>query len=481
MFVRIARGLLVAACLIFAILPTSAVTIDGQFNDWAEAVEYDMPQAVAEAAKSPYGVVEKLWVAHDEEFIYFRLQFAEPRPFAGDGQSEWIDKYWANTRYILLDVDGDSQPDYYTNQISLRKGGFNNTYVVKLTDGERQTYLWYEGHAQWDNGPRGHFSPDGTQIEIRVPLEPLNIQTRTIGFQVQMSLRDGVKGPNEWTNDRYPSDDEFFLYNLDEGAKIEPATSSGIPGVTMHETNTPPEIDGALDDEVWQEAPVLNDFVLNRGSLRADVQTRAQVARDYENLYFAVRADEPQMDQLKTDAIEAEAKRVWRDDCIEVFIDYHNDDATYYHLGVTAAGLAAGQFGVSTGSRNVAIDLQPDVTTAYRHDDDGWTIEFAFPFSNLGVDPEGGDIWGLNICRARPGAREYSSWAGVQGRFAQPADFGDAIFPAASGLTVISRGMAARTGNARSTNVIRGTYQPPEDTTLAIAVSTDAGGDELFA
>ena len=38
----------------------------------------------------------------------------------------------------------------------------------------------------------GHYSPDGREIEIRVPREPLNIQGTTIGVQVQMSLRDGL-------------------------------------------------------------------------------------------------------------------------------------------------------------------------------------------------------------------------------------------------------------------------------------------------
>lgn len=464
-----------------ALCPAAAIEIDGAMTDWEGVAALEMPAEVAAQAQSPFGVVERLWIAHDQQFLYFRLRFARPRPFADETQSAWQPSYWANTRYIILDVNGDAQPDFYTNQIARPEGGLNHTYVVRYTDDGPKTYLWYEGHADWHDGPRGHYSPDGREIEIRVPREPLAITGTVLGVRVQMSLRDGLEGPNAWTNDRYPSPDTWFLYDLAAGNVVEAAATAGPPAVEITRADAAPAIDGALDDAAWQGAPVLGDFILNRGGAPAAAQTQARLAWDDRNLYLAVRADEPDMANLRTDAVEAEAKRVWRDDLIELFIDFHNDDRTFVHLGLTAAGALAGQFGVVQGGSSASIDIEPAADIAWSRGADFWTIEAAIAWANLGVRPVAGETWGLNICRGRPAAGEYSSWAGVQGGFAQPTLFGDLVVPSDTGLQVLSRGMAARAGNASQANTLRGVLAPEAATSLTASVRVAAGGAESFA
>ena len=459
----------------------AAIEIDGSMADWGGVASFEMPAEVAAQAQSPFGVVERLWIAHDDQFLYFRLRFAQPRPFADDSQAAWQTNYWSNMRYIVLDVNGDAQPDFYTNQITRPEGGLNHTYVVRYTDTGPKTYLWYEGHADWNDGPRGHYSPDGHEIEIRVPREPLGIAGSVLGVRVQMSLRDGIEGPNAWTNDRYPSPDTWFLYDLAAGNVVEAAPAAGPPSVRMVRADASPAIDGSLDDAAWEDAPVLGDFILNRGGAPAAAQTQARITWDDRNLYLGVRADEPDMASLRTDAVEAEARRVWRDDLIELFIDYHNDDRTFVHLGLTAAGALAGQFGVVQGGSSASIDLEPSADIAWARAEDSWTIEAAISWANMGVRPVAGEVWGLNICRGRPATGEYSSWAGVQGGFAQPTLFGDMIFPSDTGLQVTSRGIAARAGNASQANTLRGVFSADADTMLTASVRVAAGDDESFA
>ncbi len=143
---RYALSAAIAAMLVFAHSGCArAIEIDGNMADWTGGVAYEMPEAALAAVRTPFGAVEALWVAHDDTFLYFRIRFARPRPFADETQAEFQQGYWGNRRYIVLDVNGDAQPDYMTTQISLKDGGFNHTYVVDLSGEKPQTYLWYEG------------------------------------------------------------------------------------------------------------------------------------------------------------------------------------------------------------------------------------------------------------------------------------------------------------------------------------------------
>jgi len=457
----------------------SAIQIDGQMNDWMGGVAYDVHEAALDAVRTPFAAVDKLWVAHDDTFLYFRIRWPRPRPFADKTQAEFTKGYWANRRYIVLDVNGDARPDYMTTQTSLPKVGFNRTHVVDLSGDKPRTYLWYEGHKSWNSatGPMGHYSPDGREIEIRVPREPLHILGSTIGVRVKMSIRDAVEGPNEWTDDLYPSADTYFLYDIEKAAALEPVKGKGPPTVSLRPVKAPPNIDGMLDDDAWADTAVLQSFILNRGMAPPSAQTQARITWDDRALYLGVRAEEPRMDLLTTNAVEAEAKRVWRDDLIELFVDFHNDGITCTHLGITAVGATVGQFMVVRGSSKTSISIEPDIKVAWRQGADHWIIEAAIGWSTFGTKPLPGEVWGLNVNRSRPHAREYSSWAGVQGSFLQPAAFGHMAFPHPRGLRVLSRGMAARAGNAGQTN--RFVARMP-DAPIGATVAVTAGGHVSF-
>jgi type II secretory pathway component PulF len=57
-------------------VPSAAITIDGDMSDWDGAAAIEMPAEVAEAAETPFGVVERLWIAHDGRYLFFRIRFA---------------------------------------------------------------------------------------------------------------------------------------------------------------------------------------------------------------------------------------------------------------------------------------------------------------------------------------------------------------------------------------------------------------------
>ncbi|MBT7303985.1 MAG: hypothetical protein HN849_30915, partial [Victivallales bacterium] len=322
-------------------------------------------------------------------------------------------------------------------------------------DGKPKTYLWYEGHKAW-NGIRGHYAADGKSVEIRVPRLPLKITTKLIGIRVQMQIRDGLKGDNAWHNTRYPTDTTFYLYDLEKGARIEAGASAAKRSITMRPTKTPPVLDGMLNDAAWQTAAPLTGFITNRGAQAATMKTEASVTFDTTHLYIGVRAFDKDLPGLVTKATVAEPSRVYGDDVIEIFIDHHHDQASFLHLGVNAIGTTAAQLVVVRASQRKTLNIPSFVKAAVGMEKGAWVVELAIPFANFAAPPQPGETWGLNVNRGAPRNREYSSWAGVQGAFLQPKGFGLMVFPSTTGLSVTSRGLVARAGNADQSNALRG-------------------------
>ena len=246
--------------------------------------------------------------------------------------------------------------------------------------------------------------------------------------------------------------------------------TAATPAADMVAAVVAPRIDGRLDDAVWQGKPRLGSFVLNDGAKPASAQTEVCITYDDRNLYLGVRAIEPNLKRLVTQASAAEASRVWNDDVLELFVDYNHDGYSYFHLGVTAAGIAAAQRGTTMS----ATDVDPGVTVATGRQADAWTLEIALPFSLIGAKPMAGEVWGLNVCRCRPQGPENSSWTGVQGSFCQAAEFGEIRFPSVSGLTLTNRGLAAPEGNTNHRNVFAGRYRATAAGALTIQVRSTA-------
>ena len=86
-----------------------------------------------------------------------------------------------------------------------------------------------------------------------------------------------------------------------------------------------PQIDGALDDPVWQQAPVFTGFVQREpeeGQLASE-QTTVQVAYDDEMLYVGVMAYDSDPEGIVSRLVRRDQ---WAEaDWIQVSLDTHHD------------------------------------------------------------------------------------------------------------------------------------------------------------
>jgi len=177
----------------------------------------------------------------------------------------------------------------------------------------------------------------------------------------------------------------------------------------------PPQIDGVLDEKVWQEAKRRDGFVSKdiRGTgkgLPSSEQTIFSILYDEENLYFGIECKEPRTKQLVAKHTKHD-DRVWEDDCIEIFIDTNWDKTFYYQFVVNSLGV---RFELNSQVSQLASAWDAPWQAKTKIGQTSWYVEIAIPFSSLGMRPKKETVWGLSVCREhRAGEHlELSGWPG---------------------------------------------------------------------
>lgn len=169
----------------------------------------------------------------------------------------------------------------------------------------------------------------------------------------------------------------------------------------------PPVIDGNLDEKVWNKGKWDNHFVSSPSPPYKfpSAKTKAKILIGKKALYAGIICEEPYMNKILT---AHSGRDLWKDDCVEIFIDPALNHIQYFHLIVNAAGKY--HLFISPGS----IDWSPFLSENKRSNPaevgvkkfkDRWTVEVSIPFSTLNIPPlKEGDLIGIGIGRERWGA-----------------------------------------------------------------------------
>ena len=195
--------------------------------------------------------------------------------------------------------------------------------------------------------------------------------------------------------------------------------------------------DGSLSE--WAGA----DTVTFAGS---DNTVTVSLTWDTNNLYFGFDVTDTNLQASGTD----EADSLHLDDSIEIYLDTnHNGGATMqvddYHFIINLNGALVDDQGTGSGKNyswtshiNYAIDL--DGTLNDDSDtDNGYVIEVAIPWSDIGDVPVAGDIMGLDLAvNDNDGtAVRYFDWCNLSS-WAVPDGWGDATFVGDAPPTITS-------------------------------------------
>ncbi len=217
------------------------------------------------------------------------------------------------------------------------------------------------------------------------------------------------------------------------------AESPGIPynrKINIYRTDTPPVLDGKMDDPCWQQAEVAGDFRrLFKKSEAAHPNTEARVCYDARYLYFYYKMYDDKIDKLQV-GMPDDARDIMdvNKDVIELFLDPKRSGKAYFQFMTSPLGARFDLRVTPAGKREIGL-FTPDWQVTPFIGQKYWAVEFRIPFNELVFDggaigtPVPGEEWGINFCRDQGYRKEWSFWSPHKDKsFHRPAQFGTAVF-----------------------------------------------------
>ena len=163
--------------------------------------------------------------------------------------------------------------------------------------------------------------------------------------------------------------------------------------------DTPPRIDGDIDDEIWQKAQAIDDMVQNdpNNMQPPTERTLVKVAYDDRSVYVAVM--NYMKDPSKITTALGRRDTFPRSDSIKITFDPRHDHLTAYTFDSNPSGVQGDMTWFDDTRSSTDYDAVWDVRTQIHKD--GWSAEFRIPFSQLrfSITPGEPVVWGFNIRR----------------------------------------------------------------------------------
>jgi len=181
-------------------------------------------------------------------------------------------------------------------------------------------------------------------------------------------------------------------------------------------TNTPPVIDGNVEDKIWDNAVWTDVFEDIEGDLKPKpyYATRAKMLWDRNYLYIAAALEEKHIWSY----LDKRDQIVFFDNDFEVFLDPNNDGHRYFEYEINALNnmfdlflpkpYRAGSGALISWDSNRLKHAVKVIGTLNdpTDEDKGWTVEMAIPFADVTIGndphvPKHGEVWRINFSRVQ--------------------------------------------------------------------------------
>lgn len=159
---------------------------------------------------------------------------------------------------------------------------------------------------------------------------------------------------------------------------------------------TPPIIDGKIEEEIWKQAALFKDFVqIGPGdNIAPSKPTEVLIAYDSKTLYLAFRCFD-ERDKIR--ATVAKRDNVFGEDNVRVFIDTFNDQRRAYLIGFNPLGIQAD--GIYTDEQGTDFNFDLVMESKGIITEFGWSVEAAIPFKSIRYQAGKDKMWGIHIWR----------------------------------------------------------------------------------
>lgn len=178
---------------------------------------------------------------------------------------------------------------------------------------------------------------------------------------------------------------------------------------TISRTDTPPVLDGVLDDSVWAQVAPLDDFHQYEPTDHGvpSERTLVYLAYDEDNFYVAARMWDSEPDQIRARQLAQGGSARW-DDGFGFLLDPFNNKRTGYWFQTNPNGVRSD--GIFETATNMNHDWEGIWYAEARINDEGWVAEMAIPFKTLNFDVNNAD-WGFTTERQIARKQESIAWS----------------------------------------------------------------------
>jgi hypothetical protein len=187
-----------------------------------------------------------------------------------------------------------------------------------------------------------------------------------------------------------------------------------------------PQVDGLLDEAIWQSAALIDDFIQqepNEGAAASE-RTEVRVLYDGSSLFLGVHAFESEPERLIATEMRRDAERILDEDNFQVILDTFMDARSAYMFAVSPLGAQLDQQVFDEGGRDrrassSAVNRNWDGvwSVATRRTSDGWVAEIEIPMVTLRFPDADPQSWGINFMRNIRRKNEEVYWAPIPRAF----------------------------------------------------------------
>ncbi|MBD1584224.1 carbohydrate binding family 9 domain-containing protein [Pseudoalteromonas sp. S16_S37] len=165
------------------------------------------------------------------------------------------------------------------------------------------------------------------------------------------------------------------------------------PPLSIYKLKVAPVIDGHVNEEEWQGAQLVEQFVEFRPNLGKDAPypIKARVAYDESYLYIGAQIIQPQ--QSITDRVLTQGDRIWDEDYFGITLDTNFDKRDAYLFHVTPSGVR--EDGLVDGTQYIG-EWSTIWYAKTQRTEQGWSVEMAIPMQSVSFDPNKSN-WGLQL------------------------------------------------------------------------------------
>ncbi len=303
---------------------------------------------------------------------------------------------------------------------------------------------------------------DGTVDELFVLQDQLVAQIREVlasGSDGRMLTRT-ARGLNRGVEDFSPGvataantsqESQASLVLTNESTGTDGLLPSERYRVEPVQVDQGPQIDGHLNEKVWQRAAIIDNFVQQEPS-EGDPATERTVVRllyDAANLYIGVEAYDSQPSGIIATEMRRDSLRLFDEDNFQVILDTFQDRRSGYMFVTSPLGAKLEQQVTEEGeggwrgknSSNINLNWDGVWGVVATRTPDGWAAEISIPMVTLRFPKTDRQVWGVNFMRNIRQKNEQVFWAPITKEYKLTRV---SLAGTMEGITGVDRGMDLR-------------------------------------